>query len=82
MSSSLPRRMEAEVEHWSKAEDAKPDKAPPPSRASLCPLPIPPPTDPEVIISISRRFKMRTCTPDGMHPRHYSLLSTGALEAL
>eukprot|EP00959_Pyramimonas_sp_CCMP1952_P202150 4226983-Pyramimonas_sp.AAC.1 len=25
---------------------------------------------------------MRTCTPDGMHPRHYSLLSAGALEAL
>eukprot|EP00959_Pyramimonas_sp_CCMP1952_P394904 8274275-Pyramimonas_sp.AAC.1 len=48
----------------------------------MCPMPVLPPPDPEVIRSISRRFKMHTCTPDGMHPRHYSLLSSGALEAL
>eukprot|EP00959_Pyramimonas_sp_CCMP1952_P227841 4763973-Pyramimonas_sp.AAC.1 len=82
MSPSLPRGMEAEVEHWSKAWDATPNKAPLPSRASMCPIPVPPPAHPEVIRAIARRFTMRTCTPDGRHPRHYSLLSAGALEAL
>eukprot|EP00959_Pyramimonas_sp_CCMP1952_P290874 6084590-Pyramimonas_sp.AAC.1 len=46
------------------------------------PAVIPPRCSPELLKRISRRFKTRTIAVDGIHPKHFSLLSDHCLSAL
>ena len=62
---------------WDATESLEPQFLPPfPS----CPLE--PRLDPRIAQKTASSFKLATCTPDGVHPRHFGFLSPRGLEAL
>eukprot|EP00974_Lingulodinium_polyedra_P049718 4781207-Lingulodinium_polyedra.AAC.1 len=48
----------------------------------LPPLPVPKPPSPKELRAVSLSFKLDTTEPDGFHPRHFAMLSDGALRVL
>eukprot|EP00959_Pyramimonas_sp_CCMP1952_P303539 6351959-Pyramimonas_sp.AAC.1 len=59
---------------WNAASEPMPE---PESLQNRPPMPIPSPVSEESIRKASSTFKHATCQPDGLHPRHFSMVSAG-----
>ena len=73
----LARERQCWKECWGATEEPHPASYP-----SFNPFPLKPRVSADLVCRASSGFKNSTCTPDGVHPKHFSLLSAGGLEAL
>ena len=78
---SVTARLGREREAWCKCWDATETREP-----KELPIFPPSPLEPRLDLKKAQKtascFKKATCTPDGVHPRHFSLLSERGLEAV